>query len=48
MTNKKAEVKSTPEEVLERAIEAARKKGLVVTASSSRLDDDGVSISRTY
>jgi len=45
--SKKTEVKSTPEEVLERAIEAARKKGLEVTASSSRVDD-GVSINKTY
>lgn len=42
------ESKSTPEEILERAINAARKKGLAVTATSSRLDDDGISISKNY
>lgn len=42
------ETQSTPEQILERAIKAARNKGLEVTAVSSRLDDDGVSINKTY
>ena len=43
-----AETQSTPEEILERAINAARNKGLAVTAVSSRLDDGGVSVNKTY
>jgi len=42
------EVKSTPEEILEKAINAARNKGLAVQATSSRLDEDGTTVSKNY
>jgi hypothetical protein len=39
---------STPEELLARAIEKARKAGLEVRATSTRLDEDGVTVSKNY
>lgn len=41
--------KSTPEELLQKAVEKARKAGLHVHASSSRVDEeDGHTIEKEY